>query len=78
MPLTPFDVDLFHAFATRSVEERMVDSFDELYLLWQSERERSDVNDQIDSGLSDIVAGRVQPADDVNDELAAEFELDHE
>lgn len=78
MPLTPFDVDQFHSFATRSVAERMVDSFDELYLLWQSERERSDVNDQINSGLSDIAAGRVQPADDVNDELAAEFELDNE
>ncbi|MDA1016073.1 MAG: hypothetical protein O3A00_16660 [Planctomycetota bacterium] len=76
MSLTMPDVEQFHSFAVRSVHEGKARSFDDLYLLWQTERERENVNLQIKAGLDDVAAGRVQSVGDVNQELRSEFGFD--
>ncbi len=73
MPLTHADIESFHRFATASVEAGSVESFDDLYLQWESRSERSDVNAEIACGLADVEAGRFAPAADVMTEIRREL-----
>ena len=78
MPLSLQDIDSFHEFATQHIQAGTAETFDELYILWQSQCERGDVNQQIEIGLDDITAGRTQLADEAMEEIRAEFGLTDE
>ena len=73
MSVTQHDLDTFHRFATEQLEVSDFASFDDLYVLWDSHCQRSDVNDEIQRGLSDVDAGRHQPAKEAMAEIRAEF-----
>ena len=64
MSVTQAEIDQFHEFATERTKASPVDSFDDLYLEWESTRRRADINAEIARGLKDVAAGRFDPADD--------------
>ena len=74
MPVTKEELDHFHQFAEQAI--RCSDSevsWDELFIQWQSARERSDVNEAIREGLADVEAGRYRPAAEVMEEIRKDF-----
>ena len=73
MPVTRDEIDEFHQFATTRIESGTVESFDDLYVEWNSSRERGDVNADIARGLADVEAGRFSPAAVVVARLSQEF-----
>jgi len=75
MPITQMEIDGFHDFATRRAKASPVDSFADLYLEWESLRERADINAEIERGLADVANGRYAPAEEATVAIAHELGL---
>lgn len=76
MAVTQDQLDDFHRFASAKLDNVGADlSWEELFILWQSERERDEINAAIREGLDDVEAGRVRPADEVMRELRQKHDI---
>lgn len=76
MAVTQDQLDDFHRFASDKLANGGADlSWDELFILWQSEYERDEVDAAIREGLADVEAGRVQPANEAMEEIRKEFDF---
>jgi hypothetical protein len=76
MPVTQEELDSFHRFASQKLNDESADlSWDELFIHWQSARERDEVNTAIREGLADVEAGRYQDASDAMEEIRKEFDF---
>ena len=75
MPITQTEIDGFHDFATRRAKASLIDSFADLYLEWESLRERADINAEIERGLADVASGRYAPAKEATVAIAHELGL---
>jgi|GEM_PF-2299276 hypothetical protein len=75
MSVTQEEIDRFHEFATNRAKSGGIDSFDELYLEWNSHRERAAINAEISRGLADVDAGRYEPAKVATQEIARDLGL---
>jgi hypothetical protein len=68
------DLDQFHQFASaRLANETVGISLDELYIEWHDSRSREDVNRAVRAGLSDIDAGRIEPAEQAMESIRRQF-----
>jgi len=74
MPVTKDELDHFHQFAANTIQHSEAEvSWDDLFIRWQSSRERSDINSAIREGLADVDAGRFRPATEAMEEIRKEF-----
>jgi len=80
MSLTQSEFERFQTFATQKLANGGADSLQELVDLWQAQDpDDSELRESLaalDEGLSDARAGRVRPAREVFEDLAARYELD--
>jgi hypothetical protein len=76
MSVTQEELDSFHRFASEKLNKGPADlSWDELFIHWQSARERDEVNTAIREGLADVEAGRYQDASEAMEEIRKEFDF---
>ena len=75
VPITQMEIDGFHDFATRRAKTSPMGSFADLYLEWESLRERADINAEIERGLADVASGSYAPATEVTRAIAQELGL---
>lgn len=75
MSVTQAEIDQFHEFATERAKVSPVGSFDDLYLEWESTRQRADINAEIARGLKDVADGRFDPAADAMKEISRDLGL---
>ena len=74
MAVTQDQLDDFHRFASEKLNNGGANlSWDELFILWQSEHERDEINAAIREGLADVEAGRHQPAREAMEDIRKEF-----
>lgn len=74
MPVTPEQLESFHRFGVAQIAKGQPDlSWDELFILWESQSSRADVNKAIDEGIADVEAGRFEPAEQALSDLRSEF-----
>ena len=72
--VTQQQFDDFRRFASEKLANGGADlTWDELFIWWQSSRERDSVNAAIRQGLAEFDAGRYQPADEAMEEIRQEF-----
>ena len=65
MPITYEDLQSFYEFALGAIEtDQPSDSMQDLFVLWNAQRERDSVNDAIRKGHAEIVAEGGRPYDD--------------
>jgi hypothetical protein len=76
MSITQTQIDSFHRFASEKIANGGADlSWDELFIQWQSDCERDEINTAIREGLADVEAGRCLPAAEAMEEIRKEFGL---
>jgi hypothetical protein len=76
MPVTQEELDSFHRFASKKLNDEPAElSWDELFVHWQSAREREKVNTAVREGLADVEAGRYQDASEAMEEIRKEFDF---
>jgi len=73
MTVTQAELDDFHRFASARVGAAAEMSWDELFIEWQSTRDRDATNQAIREGLADVDAARHQPAEEAMEEIRREF-----
>jgi hypothetical protein len=79
MLVTQQDLDSFHRFAQKKLQNGGAESIEELFDLWRIENPTPDdeagIHAAIRQGLTDIKAGRGRSADEVNAELRRKYNL---
>lgn len=76
MNVTSQEIDGFASFAHETIAKTSEEmSFDDLVILWQSLRDRDEINAAIREGIADIDAGRHRPADEVFADLVKKHQL---
>jgi predicted transcriptional regulator len=74
MIVTQADLDGFHQFASEQLDQGSAEiSWDEIFVLWESRRDRAQVSAAIRRGLADVEAGRHRPAEEALRDLSVEF-----
>lgn len=74
MMMTREQIDGFHEFATAKLSNGATTmTIDECFRVWRRVREREEMIAAINESLEDIAAGRVQPLEEVEEELQREF-----
>jgi len=74
MPVTSEQLDAFHRFGAEQIANGSSDlSWDELFILWESQDARDDVNAAIREGIGDVDAGRYESADKALADIRNEF-----
>ncbi len=73
MPITQAELDNFHHFATQKIIQGGSSlTWDELFVLWESRNQRTEINHAIRRGLADVEAGNYRSAFEVLHELQNE------
>jgi hypothetical protein len=74
MAVTTQQLDAFHRFGAEKLQNGETElSWDELFILWESRNNRTEVNSAIREGLADVDAGRFESSDKVLADLRDEF-----
>lgn len=58
MSATQSEIDLFHQFGSDRAKDGRIESFDDLFVAWNSYREQAETNASISRCLDDVEAGR--------------------
>ena len=76
MFVTQQELDAFHRFASaRLGNGGSEQTWDDLLVQWESNRDRDDINAAIRRGLEDVEAGRHRPAEEVIEELRQKHKI---
>lgn len=77
MAVTLNDVEAFHQFAISRIRDSSGNdlTFDDLFLEWDSNCRRDDINARISQGIADVVSGRSRNAEEFNRELRDQYKL---
>lgn len=74
MPVTAEQLDAFYRFGAEQIANGSSDlSWEELFILWDSQSVRDEVNAAIREGIADVDAGRYEPADKSLADIRSEF-----